>query len=334
MKVVICQGEPGGDVVTRDNLIDCWKSELRTFEGVDEVVFKERFEIETVGEIVEDADAVIGAWIRDDFFNDDFFKKYPNLKYVATYAHGFGRVDRDAAKKHGVTFTNTIYGDVTIAQFTMALLLEICHNVRLQENYYVSSLRKNQSIGIGSMLKAQSRQIELYEKTMGIIGLGNIGLWVAKMAAGFGMKVIAYNRSRKEGPEYDFVEQVSLDELLERSDVISVHCPLTDATRNLINSTTIEQMKDGVIILNTARGAIINEEDLAEALKSGKIYAAGLDVLSNEPLSACNELMELENTVITPHIAWTPEEARYRTVRIAAENFRNWMRGEPTSLIV
>lgn len=333
MKVVVCQGEAIGGSPSREDLLSYWKEQFLDCPDI-EVVYRKGFDFEHIGEIAEDADALLGAWIRDDFFNEEFFKTYPKLKYIASFAHGFGKIDKEAAKRYGVTFTNTIYGDVTIAQFAMALLLDICHNIRLQDANYrkvleqgIDSSRPGRGIGV------QSRQIELYEKTFGIIGLGSIGLWAGRMAAGFGMKVIGYSRHKKTGSEYDFIEQVSLDEILERSDVISIHCPLTDETFEMINKDTIAKMKDGVILINTARGAIIHEPDLVDALNSGKIYAAGLDVVAGEPLHEKCELMNCSNAVITPHIAWAPEEARYRTIKIAAQNFKNWMNGTPTSTI-
>lgn len=333
MNVVVCQGEAIGGSPSREQLIACWKEQFADCPDIN-VTYKGAFDYEKIEEYTADADALLGAWVRDDMFNEKFFASHPRLKYIASFAHGFGKIDREAARRYGVTFTNTIYGDVTIAQFAMALLLNICHDIRLQDAYYKEVVDRGECIGRpGRGLRVQSRQIELYEKTMGIIGLGSIGLWTARMASGFGMKVIAYSRSKKCGQEYDFIEQVSFDELLERSDVISIHCPLTDQTKNMINRESIERMKDGVILLNTARGAIICEPDLVEALNSGKVYAAGLDVVADEPLSGRCELMNCPNAVITPHIAWAPEEARYRTVRIAAQNFKNWLKGTPTSVI-
>ena len=156
---------------------------------------------------------------------------------------------------------------------------------------------------------------------------------MAKMAQGFGMHVIAYSRHKKVGPEYKDIEQVSFDEVLSRSDVISIHCPLTDQTRGLVDREAFSKMKDGVIIINTARGAIIDEEALVDALKSGKVYAAGLDVVDGEPVHEKKPIFDCDNATITAHIAWAPEEARFRTIRIATENLRNYIAGVPTSVI-
>ena len=332
MKVVICQGEAIGGRPSREELIRYWKEQLKEIPEVDEVVFHNGFSSRKKDEIAGDADALLGAWIQD-CCEETFLSNHPRLKYLASFAHGYGEFDRDAAEKHHITMTNTVYGDVTIAQFAMALLLDICHNVRLQDEYYKKCMDRHEIIGFGGGLRVQSRQIELFEKTMGIIGLGSIGLWTARMAAGFGMKVISFSRHKKTGPEYDFIEQVGLEELFLRSDVISIHCPLTDESYHMIDRAAIEKMKDGVILINTARGAVIDEEALIGALDSGKIYAAGLDVVDNEPLKERCALMNCSNAVITPHIAWAPEEARYRTVWVAAENLKNWIHGMPTSVI-
>lgn len=331
MKVVVCQGD--AICAERDELVAYWKEEMSKVPAVDELVFRDSFNYEHIDEYADDADAMIGVWIKDGFYTDEFFDRHPRLKYIATTAHGFGKIDSECAARHRVTFTNTVYGDVTIAQFAMALLMDICHGIRPNSDMYREAAKNHIDVHMGKNMPATIRQIELYEKTIGIIGLGAIGLCMARMAAGFGMRVIAYNHHIKEGPQYDFIEQVSMDELLRRADVISIHCPLTDETRGMIDKKTIEKMKDGVIIINTARGDIIVEKDLVEGLKSGKVYAAGLDVVCNEPIPGWIELMDCPNAIITPHMAWAPREARYRTIRVATENFKNWTEGHPTSVI-
>lgn len=331
MRVVVCQGEPVGGAPSRDDIIAYWKEQLAGIPEITSIDYLNNFQAPRADEIAADYDVLIGAWIGDDVFTREFFERHPNLKYVATLGHGFGRFDHEAAKEKGVIFTNTIYGDMTIAQYGMGLLLNICHHIDREKDYYKQHLENHQILQQGKHVA--TRQIELYEKTIGIVGLGSIGLCMARMAAGFGMKVVAYSRHKKEGAQYDFIEQVSLDELLQRSDVISIHCPLTEQTRNMIDAKAISKMKDGVILINTARGAIIDEEAMVEALKSGKIYAAGLDVVTGEPLSEKTPVFDCENAEITAHIAWAPAEARYRTVRIAVENFKNWLAGNPTSVI-
>ena len=176
-------------------------------------------------------------------------------------------------------------------------------------------------------------QIELYDKTIGVIGLGAIGFAFAKMAQGFGMHVLAYSRHKKTGAEYDFIEQVSLDELLARSDFISLHTPHTTATEHMIDQDTIARMKDGVILINTARGALIDEQALADALATGKVLAAGLDVLTDEPPVCGSPLLTAPNTVITGHIAWLTRESRIRAIDMAIDNFRCYLEGHPVSII-
>lgn len=308
-----------------------WKESLTDKLPEDEIVWMDYMAMRDVDKAAEGLDAMIGVWITDDMINEEFLTRHPKLKYISTLSHGFGRIDTQACRRHGLTVTNTIYGDVTIAQYAMALLLDICHNVGANDHYYKYDrwLPENQE----KRFMALTPQIELYEKTFGIIGLGNIGLWAARMAAGFGMKVIAYSRHKKEGAQYDFIEQVSLEQVLSRSDVISIHCPLTEQTRNLIDEAAFEKMKEGVILINTARGAIIDEPALVNALNSGKVYAAGLDVVAGEPLTKPCELMKCENTKITEHIAWMPVESRIRSIKIACENFLNWKAGHPTSVV-
>lgn len=298
----------------------------------DELTWLDYGELRDFDEGAKDFDAVIGAWITDDMINETILAKHPKLKYISTLSHGFGKIDADAVHRHGVTVTNTIYGDVTIAQYAFALLMDICHDVRTNDRLYKCDkwLPENK----GKRRLEATPQIELYGKTFGVLGLGNIGYCAAKIANGYGMKVLGYSRHKKEGEKYDFIEQVDLEQLLNQSDVISVHCPLTESTRNLLDKAAFEKMKDGVIIINTARGAIIDEEALKEALDSGKVYAAGLDVVAGEPLEEPCELMKCKNTRITEHIAWLPVESRIRSIRIACENFFNWKEGHPTSVVV
>lgn len=333
MNVVICQATATGKP-SMEELTALWKEELKDCDQIDNIRFEGRFDIAKADEILKDADAAVGVWLREKWFDEAFFERFPRLKYMASFAHGFCEMDQELLKRHGVTVANTIYGDVTISQFAMGLLLEICYSIRIQDQYYRKCLEKHQVIGTDNNgVRIIGRQYELFGKTMGIIGLGNIGLCTARMAAGFGMHVLAYSRHKKQGAAYDFVEQVSLEELLERSDVISIHCPATKETDRMINQETIAKMKDGVIIINTARGSIIDEAALKEGLDSGKIYAAGLDVVCGEPLSEKTPIFDCENAVITGHIAWMTEESRYRAVRVAAANLKNWLNGTPTSTI-
>lgn len=327
MKVKIFQRTDFSGQTTPEMYQALWKDLL---SGADELelYFDTRFDSARADEIAADMDALIGAWIAGDVFTEAFFERHPHLKYVSTYAHGFGNIDREAAKKHGVTFTNTVYGDETIAEFAMALLLSICHHPETEAQYYQENLGHG-----GKLYMPSTEQIELFDKTIGIIGLGNIGLWMAKMASGFGMHVLAYSRHVKEGPQYSFIEQTSLDDLLAMSDVISIHVPSTPQTIGMIGKEQFAKMKDGVILINTARGEIIEEDALCDALANRKVYAAGLDVVANEPLHEKTRIFNEKNALITAHIAWATNESFGRAIRLAAQNFLNWRDGHPTSVI-
>ncbi len=332
MKVLIIQGPSICPGVTDDEMIERWH-QLDKIPGIELTIKTDLYDRSFKGydEVLDDYDALIGIFITKDNFRNELFDHHPHLKYVATTSHGYEEFDKEYTRKKGVTVTNTIYGDVTISQYAMALLLEICHHVGKQSQYTKNDyFNPNQKKRFTTVF---DKQIELYDKTIGVIGLGSIGLWFARMASGFGAHIIAYDYIKKEGKEYDFVEQVSLDELLERSDVISLHCPLTSQTRHIINKETISKMKDGVILINTARGGLVDEEALVGGLKSRKIYAAGLDVIEDEPPKEKTPLLASPYTAVPAHIAWLTPVSRFSTVDLACENFIAYLEGHPQSVI-
>ena len=337
-KVVVFQGDPGTIDLTREEMVEEWKRVLDRIPQIGEYRIvdpeKKRMTFEDYSMKISDADAALGIWIHGGVIKEELFQAHPKLKYIATLGHGFEEFDVAMTRRYGVTITNTVYGDVTIAQYAMALLMNICHNVTLQSDYtkmtYWERKAKDSTAVYNKLLVPQ---IELYQKTMGIIGLGAIGRWTARMAQGFGMKVIANSRHVKTGPEYEGIEQVSMEELLKRSDVISIHCPHTKETEHLLNREAFSKMKDGVILINTARGAIIDEEALLEALESRKVYMAGLDVVDHEPPVEQIPLMRSPYTFITSHIAWQPRAARLRAVDMAGQNYRFYLEGAPRSVI-
>lgn len=337
-KVVVFQGDPGTIDLTREEMVEEWKRVLDRIPQIGEYRIvdpeKKRMTFEDYSMKIGDADAALGIWIHGGGIKEELFQAHPKLKYIATLGHGFEEFDVAMTRRYGVTITNTVYGDVTIAQYAMALLMNICHNVTLQSDYtkmtYWERKAKDSTAVYNKLLVPQ---IELYQKTMGIIGLGAIGRWTARMAQGFGMKVIANSRHVKTGPEYEGIEQVSMEELLKRSDVISIHCPHTKETEHLLNREAFSKMKDGVILINTARGAIIDEEALLEALESRKVYMAGLDVVDHEPPVEQIPLMRSPYTFITSHIAWQPRAARLRAVDMAGQNYRFYLEGAPRSVI-
>ena len=253
----------------------------------------------------------------------------PNLKFITIQAAGYDAIDYQYAKEKGIPLSNVPdYGSAAVAQYAIALLLEICGSV----GHQVEAVRQGRWAESGEWCFWDYPMIELAGKTMGIIGFGRIGRHVGKMARALGMDVIAFNRSRS--PEGALIaDSVELDELLRRSDVISLHCPLFPETREIINKDTIAKMKDGVIIINNSRGPLVAEQDLADALNSGKVYAAGLDVVSSEPISGDNPLLHAKNCIITPHISWASIESRRRIIASTAENIRSWLAGAPRNVV-
>lgn len=253
----------------------------------------------------------------------------PTIKLIAVQATGFNVVDCAAAKRCGVTVCNVpSYGTAAVAQFTMGLLLELCHRIGFHDN----------SVHHGDWVRSESfcywltPQMELAGKTMGIVGFGRIGQAVAKLAAAFGMRVLAY--SRTERPEGRMLaEYVELSTLLRESDIVSLHCPLSQENQELINANSIAKMKDGAILINTARGGLVNEADVADALRTGKLRGAAVDVVSQEPMSENNPLLTAPNCIITPHIAWAPIESRQRLLDCVVENIRMFLNGTPQNVV-
>ena len=253
----------------------------------------------------------------------------PNVKYITVQATGYDPINYVYAREKGIPVSNVpTYGTASVAQFAIALLLEICGHAA----HHSDAVHAGRWAESGEWTFWDYPMIELAGKTMGIIGFGRIGQNVGRIAKALGMNVIAFNRSRSaEGAE--IAEYVELDELLHRADVISLHCPLFPETRGIINRETISKMKDGVIIINNSRGPLVVEQDLADALNSGKVYAAGLDVVSSEPISADNPLLKAKNCLITPHISWAPKESRQRIMDCTVENIRAFQAGKPQNVV-
>lgn len=260
--------------------------------------------------------------------NSTVIDQSPNLKYIGVLATGYNIVDIASAHKRQIAITNIpTYGTAAVAQFTLALLLEICNQVGLH-NKAVHQGKWAQNLDFSFWEKPL---ILLKGKTLGIIGFGAIGQAVAKIAYVLGMKVIFYNHHKKDN--LSFARQVTLDELLKLADVISLHLPLTQKTQNLIGPTSLKKMKKGVILLNTARGGLLDEKVVAQALNSGQIYAAGLDVASREPINNDNPLLKAKNCFITPHIAWAQKETRYKLMQIAKNNLKSFLAGKTENSI-
>lgn len=258
------------------------------------------------------------------------FDACPNIKFVGVLATGYNVVDINAAKDKGVIVTNIpTYGTAAVGQFTIALLLEICHHIGHHNNAVHEGKWENNA----DWCFWDYPLIELDGKTMGIIGYGRIGQATGKIAQALGMKVLAYDEYKNPNLVTESCKYAELDELLKESDVIALHCPLFPSTQGIINKENIAKMKDGVIILNDSRGPLIVEEDLAEALNSGKVAAAGLDVVSSEPIKGNNPLLKAKNCIITPHIAWAPKESRKRLMDIAVNNLQAFIAGKPVNVV-
>ena len=255
--------------------------------------------------------------------------KNPGVKYISVLATGYNIVDVEAARARGIPVSNVpAYGTAAVAQFAIAMLLEICHHVA-HHSETVHAGRWEQS---PDWCYWDYPLIELQGKTMGIIGFGRIGQQTGRIAKAMGMNILATG-SRPTDSGREIAEYVELDELLARSDVIALHCPLFPSTQGIISRENIAKMKDGVILINNSRGPLIDEQALADALNSGKVNAAGLDVVSTEPIRGDNPLLKAKNCFITPHISWAPKESRQRIMDCTVENIKAFLDGEPVNVV-
>ncbi|SCY48232.1 D-2-hydroxyacid dehydrogenase [Ruminococcus sp. YE282] len=259
--------------------------------------------------------------------NEDTLKSAKNLKYIGLFATGYNNIDIEYCSKHGITVCNAgSYSNNAVAQHTFALILEHFNNTANYNQYVQDGLWKR-SKTFSPFVYPLS---ELAGKTIGIVGFGNIGKAVAKIANAFEMNVIAYNRSEKSAENVKFV---SLEELIESSDIVTVHCPLNAQSENMFNKETFAKMKHGALFVNTARGGVMNENDLYDALNSGHLGGACIDTLKVEPMEQNCILMQAKNCIITPHIAWAPVETRLRLMDIVTSNIRNYLNGTPTNVV-
>ena len=253
----------------------------------------------------------------------------PSIKLICCLSTGYNVVDIQAARKRNIPVCNVpAYSTAAVSQFTFALLLELCHRV----GHHDQTGHGGKWASCPDFCYWDTPQMELAGKTMGIIGFGRIGQAVGRIAAAIGMNVLAYSRTRRPEGE-DIAKYVDLDTLLAESDVISLHCPLFPETENLINAGTIAKMKDGVILLNTARGQVIDEEAVANALHSGKLRGAAMDVVSQEPILPNNPLLNAPNCIITPHMAWAPMETRQRILDVTVDNINGFLTGNPINVV-
>lgn len=253
----------------------------------------------------------------------------PSIMFIAVLATGYNVIDYNYARQKNIPVANVpTYGTASVSQFSIALLLEICHHI----GYHAETVRNGRWSKSDDWCYWDHPLIELESKTIGIIGFGRIGQSEGRIAKALGMRVLAYDLFQSDSGR-EIASYVSLDTLLQSSDVVTLHCNLTPENTGLINKDTIAQMKDGAILINNSRGQLLNEQDVADALNCGKLAAAGLDVVSTEPIREDNPLLNAKNCIITPHISWAPKESRQRIMDCTVDNVRAYLAGEPIHIV-
>lgn len=315
MKIVLTDAQ-----TVLDNLVNA--DILKQFGEVEEYGL---LHYDEVAEKIADADMVV---CNKTLLDKNTLRLAKNLKYIGLFATGYNNIDIDYCKTHNIAVCNAgSYSTNAVAQHTFALILEHFNNTS-NYNKYVQEGRWKRSKTFSPFVYPLS---ELAGKTLGIVGFGNIGRAVAKIANAFEMRVIAYNRSEKQA---DGVEFVSFETLLEQSDIVSVHCPLNSESENMFDKNAFAKMKKGALFVNTARGGVMVEQDLFDALQSGHLGGAAIDTLKVEPMEVDCILMGAKNCIMTPHIAWAPVETRVRLMNIVADNIRAFLNGTPQNRIV
>lgn len=317
MKIVILDGytlNPG----------DLSWDELKKFG---EVVIFDRTPADKVAERGEGASVLI---TNKTPIGEDVFNQLTELKYIGVTATGYNIVNTAAAKTRGVVVTNVPgYGTASVVQLTFALLLELCLHVQRHSD----AVKEGRWAASADFCFWDFPLMELAGKTMGIIGFGNIGQQAGDVATAFGMQIIGNSRTETDQSHRKNFKWASVPELLQQSDVVSIHCPLFAETTGLINKESLQMMKSTAFLINTSRGPIIIEQDLADALNNGIIGGAGIDVLSAEPPLKDNPLFTAKNCIITPHIAWATKEARARLMKSTAANLAAFLEGNPINIV-
>lgn len=299
-----------------------WNTFSDCFENIDRY---DRTSEEEILDRIKDATHVLTCKVP---LRKEVLEKCKNLKYVGSMATGINHIDVDFCTQNNITVTNVPdYSTDAVSELVFAYIFD----------YYRKVSIHNRRVHAGDWTRAKDfcfydrRVSEIAGKTIGIFGYGNIGKKVAKIADAFGMNVLVYTRTKRENTES--IKFVSKEELFQNSDIITLHCPLTDETNQIINKATLETMKDGVILINTARGQLVNEEDLKNSLQNGKVGIAYLDVVSNEPMREDNVLLGVQNCVITPHYGWCPIETRERLFNQLKENIAGFQKGIPCNVV-
>ncbi|MBK5144297.1 D-2-hydroxyacid dehydrogenase [Budviciaceae bacterium BWR-B9] len=317
MKIVILDGHTlnPGDISWTD------------LEQLGQLTVYDRTPAELIVERIGDADIVL---TNKTPLSQQTIEQCRSIKMIGVLATGYNIVDVKAARQRDIPVCNVpSYSTMAVAQLSTALLMELCHHV----GEHSSDVRSGGWARSIDFCYWHSPLIELMGKKLGLIGYGQIGSAFAKIALAMGMEILVYTPSQKKSIEQPNLRVVMLDQLLAESDVISLHCPLTEQNTGLINQSNIAKMKNGVMLINTSRGGLIVEQDLADALNNGKVAGAGLDVLSTEPPSETNPLLNARNCIITPHIAWAPKEARLRLMEITVNNLKHFIAGKLQNVV-
>ena len=293
-----------------------------------EVIVYDRTPVECLEERAAGADILI---TNKTPLRADFIASQPGLRCICVLAAGYDVVDIKAAAEHGIPVCNTpAYGVESVALHVFALLLELCRHTALHD----ASIRDNAWSRCQDFCYWLTPQLDLYGKTLGIIGFGSIGRRVAELGHAFGMKILVHSRTLKTPPAYTPFEFVGdPDEIFTRSDVLSLHTPLTEQTRGMVNAKRLAMMPRGAILINTARGALVDEAAVAAALQNGQLGGFGADVLSKEPPEVANPLLRAPNSLITPHIAWASLQARRNIMRITIDNIKAFLDNHPINVV-
>ena len=295
--------------------------------SIGDVRIYDRSPRETVAERIGDAEIIL---VNKVIIDEEIMSQCPKLHYIGLFSTGYNIIDLEAAKSRQITVCNVpAYSTAAVVQHTFALLFELSAHTALHSE----SVRSGRWSDCVDFCFWDKPLMELAGKTLGLVGFGQIGSSVAKVAVALGMKVLACAKHARQDPGIEGIQFTDYETVLKSSDIISLHCPQTQENLNMINIDSIAKMKDGVVLLNTARGGLINESDLAKALHSGKVSGFGADVLASEPPDKNCPLIGAPNTVITPHIAWAPLETRERLIGIALENLRAFLRGTPQNTV-
>lgn len=313
MRVVILDAK----TLTNDDI------DFSVFDEFGEVTIYDYTKYNQIAERIKDAEIIL---CNKSIMNRMTLKDAKNVKYIGLFATGYNNVDIEYTNERNITVCNAgSYSTNAVAQHVFALILE----------HYNKVGEYNKFVKDGGWIHSEKfspfkPMKEMDGRTLGIVGYGSIGKKVAKIAQAFDMKVLAYNRSPKKDESVRFVE---MDELLEKSDIVSIHCPLNSDSEKMCNKEFFEKMKDGALFINTSRGGVVDEQALIDAVKSKKISGAGLDVVAVEPMEKHEEILDIDNIIITPHSAWAPVETRTRLVEIVKNNIKKWVAGAPVNVI-